>query len=467
MNSRHFPNLPRSLALLILALTALYPSQARANNQQEPKQKKTTSSPQSSSTQTPQNEPLKLSLQQAETYALEHHPMIAAAAVRAAAALQGISIAQADLLPQLNGNAVIAKAQGDDSRLGAALSGLNDSGIRTRQSDGLYLSQLIFDFGRTPLLVSTSRLEAKSAKERLDAARALILLNVDRCYFAALGSEALVKVAQQEVNTHRVLYEQITVLTASNLRSDLDKRLEEANLAQARLMLVDAQGRKEEAMSDLSAAIGSEMEPNFLLTDTEATPSMPTALETVLAESLSLRPDLISLRYERDASLKRAASVKASRLPSITGIAAGGINPYEAAQSEGLSHDYGMFGVNVSVPLFTGGRLSAEQKQAELQEKAIQDDLIDKETGIIRSVRNAWIQVKTSFQSISVADDFAAAADSGFQLAQSRYSVGSSSIVELNQADLQRIQAEISAITARYDYRTKRSALAYESGELK
>jgi outer membrane protein len=220
-------------------------------------------------------------------------------------------------------------------------------------------------------------------------------------------------------------------------------------------------------MSDLSAAIGSEMEPNFLLTDTEATPSMPTALETVLAESLSLRPDLISLRYERDAALKRAASVKASRLPSITGIAAGGINPYEAAQSEGLSHDYGMFGVNVSVPLFTGGRLSAEQKQAELQEKAIQDDLIDKETGIIRSVRNAWIQVKTSFQSISVADDFAAAADSGFQLAQSRYSVGSSSIVELNQADLQRIQAEISAITARYDYRTKRSALAYESGELK
>ncbi len=459
------PHSYRSLtAIIILALCA---SPSWANNPSKPNQKKPLPVNQPVALQPPLNEPLKLSLRQAETYALEHHPKIAAAAIRAAASLQGISIAQADLLPQINGNAVIAQAQNGLSRMSATPEGLVDPGIRSRQSDGLYLSQLIFDFGRTPLLVSTSRLEAKSAKERLDAAQQLVLLNVDRSYFTAQGAEALVKVSQQEVDMHQLLYQQIKALAASNLRSDLDLRLEEANFAQAKLMLVDAQGRKEEAMSDLAAAIGSEMEPNFILSDSESIPSMPISLGAVLADALSLRPDLISLRYDRDAALKRAAASKAAHLPTITGIAATGLTPYEDRSSENLPHDYGMFGVNVSLPIFTGGRLTAQQKQAELQAKAIQDDLIDKETTIIQSVRNAWIQVKTSFLSISVADDFAAASNSSFELAQSRYSVGSSSIVELNQADLQRIQAEISAITVRYNYSIKTSALAYESGKLK
>jgi outer membrane protein len=464
MHYRCFSSSRRSFPAIMMLV--LYASHSWASSLPKPEKKEYPPFNQAAVLQTSWGEPMNLSLQQAETYALEHHPRIAAAAVRAAAALQGISIAQADLLPQINGNAVVAKAENDVSRLGAAPAGLTSSGIRSRQSDGLYLSQLIFDFGRTPLLISTSRLEAKSGKERLDAARALVLLNVDRSYFAALGSEALVKVAQQQVDTHQVLYEQIKTLAASKLRSDLDLRLEEANLAQARLMLVDTQGRKEEAMSDLAAAIGSEREPNFILTDTEEIPSLPISLGAVLADALALRPDLISLRYDRDAAFKRAAASKAARLPSITGIAAGGISPYEA-QNSGLAHDYGMFGVNVSLPIFTGGRLTAQQKQAELQAQALRDDVIDQETSIIRSVRNAWIQVKTSFLSIGVADNFAAAANSSFELAQSLYSVGSSSIVELNQADLQRIQAEISAITARYDYRTKRSALAYESGKLK
>ena len=413
------------------------------------------------------NAPIKLSLHEAEAYALAHHPMIAAAAVRAAASLQGISIAQSDLLPQINGNAVLAKAQNNLSQLGAPPAGITDSGIRTRQSDGLYFSQLIFDFGRTPLLVSTARLESKSAKERLEAARDLILLNVNRTYFAALGAEALLKIASKEVETHQLLDEQIKTLADSKLRSDLDLRLEDANLAQAKLVLLDAQGRRDEALSDLTDAIGLETEPKFLLNDCEASPAMPGSLDILLSRALWSRPDLMALKSGLEATLKRAQASKAARLPIISGIAAGGLTPYEASPNEGLGHEYGMVGVNVSVPLFTGGRLTAEQKKAELEAKALQEDLLTRQNAIVRSVRNAWLQMTTAFHSIGVADEFAAAANAGFELAQSRYSVGSSSLVELDQADLQQIQAAISAINARYDYQIKRAVLAYETGDLK
>jgi outer membrane protein len=58
-------------------------------------------------------------------------------------------------------------------------------------------------------------------------------------------------------------------------------------------------------------------------------------------------------------------------------------------------------------------------------------------------------------------------AEDAFKLAQSRYQVGASSIVELSQADLQRIQAEITAATSRFDYQVRRRALDFQMGTLK
>jgi len=48
-----------------------------------------------------------------------------------------------------------------------------------------------------------------------------------------------------------------------------------------------------------------------------------------------------------------------------------------------------------------------------------------------------------------------------------RYQVGASSIVELSQADLHRIQAEITAATSRFDYQVRRRALDFQMGTLK
>jgi outer membrane protein len=53
------------------------------------------------------------------------------------------------------------------------------------------------------------------------------------------------------------------------------------------------------------------------------------------------------------------------------------------------------------------------------------------------------------------------------ELAQARYDLGLSSIVELSQAQLNRTAAEIGDSSARYDYQIQRAVLRYLQGTLR
>ena len=59
------------------------------------------------------------------------------------------------------------------------------------------------------------------------------------------------------------------------------------------------------------------------------------------------------------------------------------------------------------------------------------------------------------------------AATKSLDLAQARYDLGLSSIVELSQAQLNKTSAEIAGASARYEYQIQRSVLSYQTGVLR
>jgi outer membrane protein len=78
----------------------------------------------------------------------------------------------------------------------------------------------------------------------------------------------------------------------------------------------------------------------------------------------------------------------------------------------------------------------------------------------------AWLNANSSFQRLSVTEQLLKQATLAANLAQSRYNLGLSSIVELSQAQLNVTQAEIAQASAKYDYQTQMSSLNYEIGNL-
>ena len=408
--------------------------------------------------------PVRLTLQQAEDYALAHQPMLAASQLRSDAEIQTVYEARSQFFPQIQADAVAVRALGNDSRM-AANSGISNPTILNRHSDGGLLSQLITDFGRTYFLTTSARSNALSAAERTEFVRQTLLFRVDQAYFSAQGAQALLQVANQTVSTNQVLLERVKAMAGTGLKSSLDVDFQQVNTSQALLLQLQAQARLQEAFAELSAAMGLGGKIDFTLVPLDLDPLPSNDAGPLIAEAWAHRPDLLSARADRDAALRFAKAETAAHYPVISAQGGLGINP--GTENRDLPPDYGAIGVNVSVPVFTGGLLTARAREAALRAQAAQKDLSDAETEAARDVYDAWVEARTAYGAIAVSEQLLKSAQEAFQLAQSRYQVGASSIVELSQADLQEIQAEITAATSRFDYQVRRRALDFQMGTLK
>ena len=406
----------------------------------------------------------RLTLRDAENYALANQPRLAASQLNSQADIQRVYEARSAFFPQVQGNAVGVAAKDDNNRL-AAVAGITNPTILSRQSDGLLLSQLITDFGRTYYLTTSARSRALSSAQRTEVERETILFRVDQAYFAVQGAQSLLEVANQTVSTDALLLDRTRALAASALKSSLDVSFAEVAASQAKLLQIQAQARVEEGYAELSAALGLGRKINFTLVPLTLDPEPSAEVGPLIENALAHRPDLLAARAELDAALRFAKAERAARYPTITGQGGYGITP---AHREGdLPPNYGAIGVNLNIPVFTGGLLSARGREAVLRAQAAQKLLEDQETQASRDVYTAWFEARTAYQAIAVTRQLLNSSQQAFQLAQGRYNAGTSSIVELSQAELQQIQAQITAATSRFDYQVRRRALDFQLGALK
>ena len=142
----------------------------------------------------------KLSLEEAEKTAIQNHPQIQAATDVASAAKAQVTEARSVYYPTVYGSITAVDSE-NNSRITAG--GLNNPIIYERYANGLTVSQLVTDFGRTHELVKSSNLHAQANQERVVATRADVLLGVDRAYFVALRAQAVLTVAQETVKEDR------------------------------------------------------------------------------------------------------------------------------------------------------------------------------------------------------------------------------------------------------------------------
>jgi hypothetical protein len=71
---------------------------------------------------------------------------------------------------------------------------------------------------------------------------------------------------------------------------------------------------------------------------------------------------------------------------------------------------------------------------------------------VFLKLRNTDATANSAFQRLAVTEQLLNESTRAFDLAQSRYGLGLSSIVELSQAQLNKTQAEIAGVSAEYDY---------------
>jgi multidrug efflux pump subunit AcrB len=123
--------------------------------------------------------------------------------------------------------------------------------------------------------------------------------------------------------------------------------------------------------------------------------------------------------------------------------------------------------IDISVPLTNGNLFSARSSEASFHALVEEQRLRDLENRVARDVRVALLEPQTGFQRLDVTNQILDQASQALDLADARYSLGLSSIVELTQAQLNKTRAEIEQASARYDYQALVTALRYQMGTLR
>ncbi len=401
----------------------------------------------------------RLTLPDAEAIARQNNPTITVARLNALASQQITRQTRAAYYPTLD-----AYLTGVASHEGGRISAgsITNPAIYSRAAGGVAVNQLITDFGRTSNLVASSTLHAEADDARSMATTADILLAVDRAFYDALGTQALRRVAESTVAARQSVADQVRELAQSKLRSELDASFAAVDLAEANLLLLDAQNNQKAALAALSAILGYPNQRDFeLVDDTAPLQSPPQDVELLIGEALSRRPEVAALELDTR-SLERFHLAEQDLMrPNIRALGTAGGAPW---RNDAITPWYGAIGVNVAIPIFNGFLFQSRATEAGLRAEAEKQRLADLRNVVARDVRTAWLDASAAYERVGVAQQLLAQANRALDLARSRYDLGLSSIVELSQAQLQQTRAELGEADARYRFKTAAAALQYQLG---
>jgi outer membrane protein len=287
---------------------------------------------------------------------------------------------------------------------------------------------------------------------------------VDKAYFDALRSLALVHVAQGTVEERRVVRDQVQALARNELRSSLDVSFANVNLQQAELLLSRTENDLDSAYATLAALLDETSVTEYRLADESTSQKPPGNVYDLIGTAFRNRPDLLGLGLDHDSAVKFAKAERALSYPKITADVVAGELPYH---DNTTNQDYAAGGVEMNWPIFNGKLFSAKRKEAELRAQASEATLHDARNDVERDVRIAWLSVNNAYRNMAITGKLRQQAQSSLDLATARYHAGTSGMVELTQAQLALTSAQIDETNSRYEYLLRLSILTYQIGELR
>ena len=348
---------------------------------------------------------------------------------------------------------------------------LSSSGVSNptlhRYGPSLSLAYVLYDFGARAASIDAQRYQLIASLLNNNRVLQDVVAEVEAAYYALLRVQAQVEALTQLEISLRASLEAAEVRLKGGLVSRADQLRARAALAEAEVALLTAERDQAKAEAALKQTAGIE-QTRALVLDWKTSP--PAALDAanllaeLLAEAQRQRPDLQALQAAAASASAEAERARAARWPVLS-LGANGGRTYFTEDNRDASNSYN-FGVNLSVPLFDGGRLAAEARAAERDAERLQAVVGTQRNQVARAVTDAYHDVRhAQAQREGVAIQFESASESALA-AESRYNAGVGSLLELLTAQAALARARQSAAEADSEWLAAYSRLNHALGRL-
>ena len=392
-----------------------------------------------------------LTLQDCIQKALHTHPDIKRFLLQVQRSKKEVDAIQADYLPQLSFN-----AEYDPTRTYVLPT---DGTFHTKDSDGWQVGatvkQKIWDFSQTTSRIKAQEVQQDIAGLSLQDARALLAYKVKLQYEQILVQQKAGLVRKKDFQTKEELYKQAKALLDQGLktRADTTRFLSASSAAKDNLSLTGANLSKARVV--LSLYIGEPIPPEMEFEETSIMPETYLAdEETILQES----PVLQSLQKTIDKNDLLYKATRAAHFGSIDAVAS------YAYQDTLNSYDSSLVGIMFNVPLYSGGRLTAQEEQAIIDRQSAKNDYEAKVLALKEEFEGLVIDLKHYSHTIQAKTVQLKAAGQTLEVVNGRYREGLATYIEVLDAAAQQLDAELGLLQADYDRSSAIHRLEYLQG---
>lgn len=336
--------------------------------------------------------------------------------------------------------------------------------FRTR----LDLQWAIYTGGRTDALERAARAEVNAAAAETSAAQADLRLEVARAFWAVVTADASVRVLEEGVARAQAHVNEVRERLRVGLVPPNEVSSAEAQESRQRMLLIEAQTLRSVTLADLGRLAGADagevLSPQAIL---EEDPEPSTSIETAIALARGARAERTALQQRVEAANEQRNAALAGRRPFVA--VGGGIdyarpNPRIFPRADRWDDSWDI-GVTVNWSLWDGGRIDADAAQASGLAEAGRHRLAEFDSVLAVEVRQRSLEITSGRAAVAAADDGVRAAREAERVVSERFRAGVITQIEVLDAQLALLQAQLDRTRALANVRLAEARLARAMGQ--
>ena len=365
------------------------------------------------------------------------------------AAFEKINEARSPLLPQLGLGADYTYSNGYRDA-----NGVNSNAT----SASLQLTQTLFDMSKWRALT----LQEKAAGIQdvtYQTDQQTLILNTATAYFNVLNAIDVLSYTQAQKDavyrqldqtTQRFNVGLVAITDVQNARSQYDTVL--ANEVTARNNLDNAVEQLRQVTGNYYPELASLNVDGFKT-------NKPQAVNALLKEAENRNLSLLQARLSQDLAREQIRLAQDGHLPTLGLTASTGVSDtsYNGSKTNTSQYDdsnmgQNKIGLNFSLPLYQGGMVNSQVKQAQYNFVGASEQLESAHRSVVQTVRSSFNNINASISSINAYKQAVVSAQSSLDAMEAGYSVGTRTIVDVLDATTTLYNAKQQLANARYTY---------------
>lgn len=405
--------------------------------------------------------PLRLTLKQAVQLALKQNPQRVIAQLLVSESDRNSQIARSALLPQAKVAAAGSINQYNVQSIERAPKPAELGPFQVIEA-GPVFSQTLLNFQKIRAY-QIGREGTHQARADEQTTREIVVNAVVDQYLLILRALATRDAANARVVLAQRLYDQATELQKTGIGLNIDTVRANVELQNERQNLIDAETLTHTTKYGLAALLDLPRDQDLEVADHLDFYDVPALdRQASLDRALTSRPEIRSLNSQQRIAKLTTDAAGEQRLPALD---FSGFWFYQGSRFNNGIPAY-TYAVSLEFPIFTGGRIHAEEARAKLEEQRVAEIRRQLEAQIVDEVKSALDELTAARNSVDVANLGLQLAQEEVAQAQRRFAAGVTTNVEVITAQDALARASDNQIGALYQFKLSRASLARATGEI-